>query len=158
MMFVPMERRNVLTMMDRLLPIGRADHRPFAVRPQPRSRAPTWVTMNIVMSPASNIVAPSCARPHRSSLLKARIAGRVPPISDRGFQMRISETRICLLRVVRHEQHFSDLKFSSTSHEVENNNFAEIALHKSSPRCSNQRASTRPLFLLVVSCQTVMEV
>lgn len=55
-------------------------------------------------------------------------------------------------------QHFSDLKVSSTSHEVENNNFAEIALHKSSPRCSNQRASTRPLFLLVVSCQTVMEV
>ena len=34
-------------------------------------------------------------------------------------------------------QHFSDLKVSSTSHEVENNNFAEIALHKSSPRCSN---------------------
>jgi hypothetical protein len=33
-------------------------------------------------------------------------------------------------------QHFSDLKVSSTSHEVENNNFAEIALHKSSPRCS----------------------
>ena len=28
MMFVPMERRNVLTMMDRLLPIARADHRP----------------------------------------------------------------------------------------------------------------------------------
>jgi hypothetical protein len=26
-------------------------------------------------------------------------------------------------------QHFSDLKFSSTSHEVENNNVAEIALH-----------------------------
>jgi hypothetical protein len=43
--------------------------------------------------------------------------------------MRISETRICLLRIVRHEQHFSDLKFSSTSHEVENNDVAEIALH-----------------------------
>ena len=26
-------------------------------------------------------------------------------------------------------QHFSDLKFSSTSHEVENNDVAEIALH-----------------------------
>jgi hypothetical protein len=28
MMFVPVEKRNVLTMMDRLLPIARADHRP----------------------------------------------------------------------------------------------------------------------------------
>jgi hypothetical protein len=55
-------------------------------------------------------------------------------------------------------QRFSELKFSSTSHAVENNNVAEIAMHKSSPHRSNQRASTKAVFLLAFFRRTAMEV
>jgi len=45
-------------------------------------------------------------------------------------------------------QHFDELKFSSAFHEVGNKNVAEIAWRKSSPRCNNRLASTKPAFLL----------
>jgi hypothetical protein len=55
-------------------------------------------------------------------------------------------------------EHFSESKFSSTSHAVESGNIVEIAVHKSSPRRNNRRASTKPVFLLVSFRQTAMEV
>jgi hypothetical protein len=96
--------------------------------------------------------------------------------SDRDFRTREFRDETCLFKIGRHEivtypfgacvikftvsfaQHFSELKFSSTSHEVESNNIAEIAPHKSSPRCNNRRTSTKPTFLLVFFDETAMEV
>jgi hypothetical protein len=89
MMFVPMERRNVLTMMDRLLPIARADHRPRCATSASIAR----------LKVGHDVLRPTALL----ALTEGAHCWRVPPISDRGFQMRISETRICLLRIVRHE-------------------------------------------------------
>jgi len=106
MMFVPVERRNVLTMMDRCFRWP-AD---WTCRSPATRCAISALIARLKVGhdeyrdePRSNIVAPSCARSDLSPLLKARTARRSLPISDRGFQMRISETRACLFRIVCHE-------------------------------------------------------
>jgi hypothetical protein len=115
-------------------------------------------TVGLVSSLAAN----------QRSLCSSLADFRSPPPST-------SETRICLIKtpVTRSSrfhlphvdkirmsvaEHFSESKFSSTSHAVESGNIAEIAVHKSSPRCNNRRASTKPVFLLASLRQTAMEV